>query len=75
MDREIREEVMQRFVESGERERIQESIRAKLNARGWQDHVRSYCKEIIKEKDINTVTADELCEDVLPYAKSKQKNN
>ncbi|OMJ10033.1 Transcription and mRNA export factor ENY2 [Smittium culicis] len=70
MDNQVREEILKRFVDSGERERLYEIVKAKLNARGWQDHVRNHCKEVLKNKDIKTVTVDELCEDVLPYAKN-----
>ncbi|OMJ22305.1 Transcription and mRNA export factor ENY2 [Smittium culicis] len=70
MDNQVREEILKRFVDSGERERLYEIVKAKLNARGWQDHVRNHCKEVLKNKDVKAVTVDELCEDVLPYAKN-----
>ncbi|PVU97315.1 hypothetical protein BB561_000643 [Smittium simulii] len=66
----VREEVLLRFVESGEKERILELTKSKFIANGWSDHVRSHCKELIKEKDINSVTIDELCDEVMPYALS-----
>ncbi|OLY83893.1 Transcription and mRNA export factor ENY2 [Smittium mucronatum] len=70
MDNQIRKDILKNFVESGERERLYEVVKAKLNARGWQDHIRNHCKEILKDKDITNVTVDDLCEEVLPYAKN-----
>ncbi|KAJ1918791.1 Transcription and mRNA export factor eny2 [Mycoemilia scoparia] len=71
----IREELLRRFVESGERERVQELLKSKLNANGWQDEVRQMCKDIIKEKEPNPVTVDELAGELTPRARASVPEN
>ncbi|KAJ1959146.1 hypothetical protein GGI12_004486 [Dipsacomyces acuminosporus] len=68
----IREELLRRFIESGERERLQEILRSKLHTSGWQDRVKDKCLRTIHESevDINKITVDDIAEEVTPFARS-----
>ncbi|KAJ1882796.1 hypothetical protein GGI13_004617 [Coemansia sp. RSA 455] len=68
----IREELLRRFIESGERERLQEILRSKLQASGWQDRVKDKCQKFVHENsnDIDKVTVDDMAEEVTPFARS-----
>ena len=50
MDEEIRQTVMAKLVETGEKDRLKEMIREKLIQCGWRDELKEYCKEIIRQK-------------------------
>ncbi|KAJ1835009.1 hypothetical protein IWW55_006504 [Coemansia sp. RSA 2706] len=68
----VREELLRRFKESGERERMQDILRNKLHASGWQDRVKDQCQRIIHDNGeaIETLTVDDIAEEVTPYARS-----
>ncbi|KAJ2615751.1 Transcription and mRNA export factor eny2 [Coemansia sp. RSA 1365] len=68
----IREELLRRFIESGERERLQEILRSKLHTSGWQDRVKDKCQKTIHESDepANKLTVDSIAEQVTPYART-----
>ncbi|KAJ2764290.1 hypothetical protein IWQ56_004543 [Coemansia nantahalensis] len=68
----IRAELLRRFIESGERERLQEILRSKLHACGWQDHVKHRCQQVIHENStpIDRLTVDDVAEEVTPFARS-----
>ncbi|KAI9505201.1 hypothetical protein GGI25_002228 [Coemansia spiralis] len=68
----IREEVLRRFIESGERERLQEILRSKLNASGWHDRVKDKCQRVVHESgtDIDKLTVDSVAEQVTPFARA-----
>uniref|UniRef100_A0A8C9DYR9 ENY2 factor n=1 Tax=Phocoena sinus TaxID=42100 RepID=A0A8C9DYR9_PHOSS len=36
----------QKLIETGERERLKELLRAKLIERGWKDQLKAHCKGI-----------------------------
>ncbi|KAJ2216438.1 D-3-phosphoglycerate dehydrogenase 2 [Coemansia sp. RSA 487] len=68
----VREEVLRRFIESGERERLQEILRSKLNESGWQDRVKDKCQKIIHESgpDVDKLTVNDVVEQVTPLART-----
>ncbi|KAJ2894456.1 hypothetical protein IWW38_002577 [Coemansia aciculifera] len=68
----IREELLRRFIESGERERLQDILRSKLQASGWQDRVKDKCQKYVHERstNIDDITVDNMAEEVMPYARS-----
>ncbi|KAJ2161997.1 Transcription and mRNA export factor eny2 [Coemansia sp. RSA 552] len=67
----LREELLRRFIETGERERLQEILRNKLHASGWQDRVKDRCQRVVNENSdtIDKVTVDDIAEEVTPYAR------
>jgi len=55
--------------ESGERERLRELLRQRLKESGWQNQVQLKCQEIIKERGVENITAEELVTEVTPQAR------
>ncbi|KAJ2456195.1 hypothetical protein EV183_000121 [Coemansia sp. RSA 2336] len=68
----VREELLRKFKESGERERMQDILRNKLHASGWQDQVKDRCQRIINDsgESVDRLTVDDIAEEVTPYARS-----
>ncbi|KAJ2001498.1 hypothetical protein GGI04_003713 [Coemansia thaxteri] len=68
----IREDLLRRFIESGERERLQEVLRSKLQASGWQDRIKDKCQKFVHENsnDLDKITVDDMAEEVTPFARS-----
>uniref|UniRef100_A0A8C6BB03 Transcription and mRNA export factor ENY2 n=1 Tax=Monodon monoceros TaxID=40151 RepID=A0A8C6BB03_MONMO len=57
------------LIETGERERLKELLRAKVIECGWKDQLKAHCKEVIKEKGLGLpwwqhVTVDDLVAEV-----------
>ncbi|KAJ2776679.1 hypothetical protein H4R18_005543 [Coemansia javaensis] len=67
----LREELLRRFIESGERERLQEILRSRLHTSGWQDRVKHQCQQVIRDSPggIATLTVDDVAEAVTPFAR------
>ncbi|KAJ1720288.1 hypothetical protein LPJ53_005067 [Coemansia erecta] len=68
----IREELLKRFIESGERERLQEILRSKLYTSGWQDRVKDKCQKVVHEsgEGVEKLTVDSIAEAVTPFARA-----
>jgi enhancer of yellow 2 transcription factor len=64
---ELRERV-DAAMEGGERERIKQALRSKLVQSGWRDEIKSFVGELIETRGVDNVTAEELIEEVTPYA-------
>eukprot|EP01135_Chromosphaera_perkinsii_P011833 Nk52_evm24s2506 gene=Nk52_evmTU24s2506 len=69
-DARVRQEIHQKLVESGEKERLKELLRTKLIECGWRDDLKSYCKEVVKSKGLDHVTVDELITEITPRARA-----
>uniref|UniRef100_A0A2I3HAF7 ENY2 transcription and export complex 2 subunit n=1 Tax=Nomascus leucogenys TaxID=61853 RepID=A0A2I3HAF7_NOMLE len=46
----MRAPINQKLIETGERERLKELLRAKLIECGWKDQLKARCKEFKKKK-------------------------
>ena len=46
----VKAQVYQRLVESGEKERLKEHLRARLIECGWRDQLRLEARQVVKEK-------------------------
>ncbi|XP_016014466.1 transcription and mRNA export factor ENY2 isoform X2 [Rousettus aegyptiacus] len=65
-DAQMRAAINQKLIETGERERLKELLRAKLIECGWKDQLKAHCKEVIKEKGLEHVTVDDLVAEITP---------
>ena len=70
-DEQIRDIILSKLDESGEKDRLKDMIREELIKSGWRDEVKDYCKEVIKSKGLDNVTVEKLIADITPFAKSK----
>ncbi|EKU21198.1 enhancer of yellow 2 transcription factor-like protein [Nannochloropsis gaditana CCMP526] len=62
--------ILQQLIESGEKDRIKALLRERLQEWGWQDQVKEFCKEVMRIKGTESVTLDELVEQVLSKARA-----
>ena len=78
----VRTTIMQKLVETGEKERLKELLRQKLIECGWRDELKEYCKgarallaprkmtcfcaEVIRSKGLEKIIVDELVAEITP---------
>jgi len=66
----VRAIINQALNDSGEKERLKELLRAKLVECGWRDEMKSYCREVIKNRGFDNVSVEELVAEVTPKGRS-----
>ena len=44
-DEQVRTTIHQKLVDTGEKERLKQLLRSKLEECGWRDELKAYCKE------------------------------
>ncbi|XP_028622302.1 transcription and mRNA export factor ENY2-like [Grammomys surdaster] len=69
-DAQMRATIHQKVIETGERERLKELLRARLIECGWTDQLKAHCKEVIKEKGLEHVTIDDLVAEITPKGRA-----
>ena len=68
-DEQIRETIMAKLVETGEKDKLKEMLRDRLVQCGWRDELKEYCKEVIRKKGLEKVTVEELVADITPQGR------
>jgi enhancer of yellow 2 transcription factor len=66
----VRATIMERLIESGEKERLMELLRSRLVECGWRDEVKAYTKDLIKNRGIQKLTVEQLVAEVTPRARA-----
>ncbi|KAL4617139.1 transcription and mRNA export factor ENY2-like isoform X1 [Arapaima gigas] len=66
----LRAVVNQKLIEMGERERLKELLRARLIECGWKDQLKAHCKDVIREKDSEHVTVEDLVAEITPKGRA-----
>eukprot|EP01006_Ploeotia_vitrea_P040705 TRINITY_DN66448_c0_g1_i1.p1 TRINITY_DN66448_c0_g1~~TRINITY_DN66448_c0_g1_i1.p1 ORF type:complete len:102 (+),score=3.47 TRINITY_DN66448_c0_g1_i1:77-382(+) len=69
-DEQIRETIMAKLVETGEKDRLKEMLRERLVACGWRDELKEFCKEVIRRRGLEKVTVDDLVGEITPRGRS-----
>jgi enhancer of yellow 2 transcription factor len=85
-DEQIRETIMAKLVETGEKDRfmnkdiiifyclsyrLKEMLRERLIQCGWRDDLKEYCKDVIRRKGLEKVTIEELVAEITPKGRCK----
>lgn len=70
-DEQIRETIMAKLVETGEKDKLKEFLREQLIKSGWRDELKEFCKEVIRRKGLEKVTVEELVADITPHGRCK----
>jgi enhancer of yellow 2 transcription factor len=70
-DEQIRETIMAKLVETGEKDRLKEMLRDRLIQCGWRDELKEFCKDVIRRKGLEKVTVEELVAEITPQGRSK----
>ncbi|XP_055530549.1 enhancer of yellow 2 transcription factor [Wyeomyia smithii] len=61
--------VDQTTILQGDRTKLKDLLRLRLNACGWSDQVRLLCRDAIKDMD-GTINCDSLVQQVTPKARA-----
>jgi len=69
-DEQIRETIMAKLIETGEKDKLKEMLRERLVQCGWRDELKEYCKEVIRKKGLEKVTVEELVADITPQGRA-----
>ncbi|XP_046385013.1 transcription and mRNA export factor ENY2 [Ischnura elegans] len=62
--------INQKLIETGEKERLKDLLRTRLIECGWRDQVKMHCREIVKQRGVESVTVDDLVNDVTPKGRA-----
>jgi len=62
--------INQRLVQSGEKEKLKELLRARLIECGWRDQVKLSAKEVVRVKGLECVKLDDLVREITPKGRS-----
>ena len=65
----IRDAIMSKLIESGEKERLKEFLSQKLLESGWQNDLRDFSKELIRKKGTEKISVEELVSEIIPFGK------
>uniref|UniRef100_A0A7S2R8E5 Transcription and mRNA export factor ENY2 n=1 Tax=Eucampia antarctica TaxID=49252 RepID=A0A7S2R8E5_9STRA len=69
-------ELMYRLEQSGEKERLITSLRAKLADCGWRDEMKDIAKDVIRTRGgVTRITVDELASELLPRGRASVPEN
>lgn len=68
-DEQIRETIMAKLIETGEKDKLKEMLRDRLVQCGWRDELKEFCKEVIRKKGLEKVTVEELVADITPQGR------
>jgi enhancer of yellow 2 transcription factor len=69
-DEQIRDTIMAKLVESGEKDRLKDMLRDRLVQCGWRDELKEHCKDLIRKKGLEKVTVEELVAEITPHGRS-----
>ncbi|CAB1099491.1 unnamed protein product [Ectocarpus sp. 8 AP-2014] len=69
-DEAVRATIMQKLIETGERERLKDLLRERLIQCGWRDELKEHCKEIIRGKGLEKISVDELVDEITPRGRA-----
>jgi enhancer of yellow 2 transcription factor len=69
---EIRNAILKKLVDSGEKDKLKEMLSDRLTQSGWRDDLKEHCKNIIRKKGLEKITVEELVSEITPYGRCKQ---
>merc|ERR1712167_122286 len=69
-DEQVRATIHQKLIDTGEKDRLKNLLRAKLEECGWRDELKNYCKEVIKNKGLEKITVEELVAEITPRGRA-----
>ena len=71
----IREQINNKLMESGYKDKLTEILKERLIQSGWRDKLKNKCKDIISNKGLQKITVEQLINDITPYAISNVPEN
>ena len=70
-DDQIRDAIMSKLVETGEKDRLKDMMRDRLIQSGWRDELKEFCKDVIRRKGLEKVTVEELVAEITPHGRAQ----
>jgi enhancer of yellow 2 transcription factor len=67
---ELKSLIHQRLLESGEKDRLREHLRARLVDCGWRDQVKLEAKRIVRERGLERVHLEDIVAEITPRGRS-----
>ncbi|KAI8362596.1 transcription factor e(y)2-domain-containing protein [Blakeslea trispora] len=58
------------FVESGEKERLLEFLKLRLQETGWNDNLDAYSRDMIRNKSLEDASLNDLTKELGDYGRS-----
>ncbi|KAI8637786.1 enhancer of yellow 2 transcription factor-like protein B [Parasitella parasitica] len=66
----MRTSVNRLFVESGEKDRLLQLLRARLSDSGWTDSLDAYSRDVIKAKNLQEISFEGLIREIGDHGRS-----
>lgn len=60
-----------RLIETGERDKLIQTLKARLTDCGWKDQLKDFCWKVVKDRGVDNVTIDDIVNEVSPKAKEQ----
>lgn len=70
-EQEFKNRLNEKLQNSGEIEQLKQTLRERLQSCGWTDQMKKICKEKVRNQNIESVTIDELVQQVTPLGRDK----
>ncbi|XP_075244024.1 transcription and mRNA export factor ENY2-like [Convolutriloba macropyga] len=74
-DAQLRAQINEKLVKSGERERLKNELRKRLIECGWRDQLKAHCKDVVREKGLENVKVEELVAEITPKGRALVPDN
>jgi enhancer of yellow 2 transcription factor len=65
----VRDTIMAKLVETGEKDRFKEYLREKLHSSGWQNELKEFSKDVIRRKASEKISVEELVAEIIPHGR------
>ena len=62
--------IHRRLIESGEKERLREHLRARLIECGWRDQMKLEAKEVVRQKGLERVQLEDIVREITPKGRA-----
>ena len=62
--------IHQQLEQTGQKDKLKDLLRRKLEECGWRDELKAYCKEVIKNKGLEKITVEDLVQEITPRGRA-----
>ncbi|KAI8890938.1 enhancer of yellow 2 transcription factor-like protein B-like protein [Backusella circina FSU 941] len=66
----IKTQIGRLFVESGEKERILESLKRRLAESGWNDGLDAHTRDLVRSKGLEKAKFEDLCKEANEFGRA-----
>ena len=69
-DAQLRAQINEKLIKTGERERLKNELRKRLIECGWRDQLKAHCKDVVREKGLENVKVEDLVAEITPKGRA-----